>query len=344
MSDRRPPDPVAVAGVTLATAFWGCSFTWAKAGGAGVNEALGNPPGAPVGPTLFLALRFLLSAVVWALIVPRSLRGWTRQGVLDGLLLGSVLLVPMVFQVIGLDRTSEAVSAFLTSLTVVVVPVVLTVVLRRPPRAGMWGAVALALLGIWLMTGAAPGGFGVGELLGLLCGILFSGHILALDRVMRRESTPRMALAQFAVGGVLALLVCPFLPGGAAALAPDALVRVLGHGLGADPTAGSTASPWTSDAVLWNLVPVTVISTLAAFALIFTFQPRMSPTRAAIVYLFEPIFASLFAWIAVGRTLAPIALLGGGLILVANALAEVVSRRDDGVDSSGLNTPSTVEE
>jgi len=343
VTTRRPPDPVAVAGVTLATAFWGCSFTWAKAGGAGVNDALGLPGGSPVGPTLFLALRFLLSAVVWAVVVPRSLRGWTRRGVGDGLLLGGVLLVPMVFQVIGLDRTSEAVSAFLTSLTVVVVPVVLTLILRRPPRPGMWGAVALALLGIWLMTGAAPTGFGVGELLGLLCGILFSGHILALDRVMRRESTPRMALAQFAVGGVGALLVCPFLPGGWGALAPDGLAAVLTHGLGTGPTDG-TRGWWASDAVLANLVPVTVVSTLAAFALIFSFQPRLSPTRAAIVYLFEPIFASLFAWVVVGRTLAPIALAGGALILVANGLAEVVSRRDDGVDSSGPNAPSTAEE
>jgi drug/metabolite transporter (DMT)-like permease len=247
-----------------------------------------------------------------------------------------------MFQVIGLDRTSEAVSAFLTSLTVVVVPITLTVVLRQPPRAGMWIAVALAALGIWLMTGASPTGFGVGEAFGLVCGILFSAHILVLDRVMRRESTPRMALAQFAVGGVGALLVCPFLPDGMGALTPTSMERLLSHG--ADSLSLPGTSLWATGSVAVNLVAAAVVSTLLAFALIFTYQPRLSPTRAAIVYLFEPIFASIFAYLTVGRTLAPIALIGGGLILVANLVAEVVTRRGDGVDSTGAETASIVEE
>ena len=69
---------------------------------------------------------------------------------------------------LGLDRTSEAVSAFLTSLTVVFVPLLMVVIVRRPPRAALWLPVGLAALGIWLMTGAAPTGFGVGEVLGLV--------------------------------------------------------------------------------------------------------------------------------------------------------------------------------
>src|SRR5207253_2740481 len=80
----------------------------------------------------------------------------------------------MMGQQLGLDRTSQAVSAFLTSLSILFVPLLMLLVLRRPPPAALWLGVALAGAGIWLMTGAAPGGFGPGELLGLCCSILFS--------------------------------------------------------------------------------------------------------------------------------------------------------------------------
>jgi drug/metabolite transporter (DMT)-like permease len=59
----------------------------------------------------------------------------------------------------------------------------------------------------------------------------------------------------------------------------------------------------------------------------FYFQPKLDPTRAALLYLGEPIFAALYAYLAVGRTLSVMALLGAGLILSANVLVEVLERR-----------------
>jgi drug/metabolite transporter (DMT)-like permease len=46
-----------------------------------------------------------------------------------------------------------------------------------------------------------------------------------------------------------------------------------------------------------------------------------------LIYLGEPIFAALYAYVAVGRTLSVIALLGAGLILAANVLVEILERR-----------------
>ena len=53
----------------------------------------------------------------------------------------------------------------------------------------------------------------------------------------------------------------------------------------------------------------------------------LDPTRAALIYLAEQIFAALYAYVAVGRTLSLIALFGAGLILAANVLVEVLERR-----------------
>ena len=211
---------------------------------------------------------------------------------------------------LGLDRTSEAVSAFLTSLTVVFVPLLMVVIVRRPPRAALWLPVGLAALGIWLMTGAAPTGFGVGEVLGLACAVIFSAHMIALGEVARWDSPWQMAAGQFLSVGIGSAVTCLFVSRGSVPLTLSTQWAIL---IGSE---------------LWlYVVLLIVVSTMAAFGLMFYFQPKLDPTRAALIYLAEPIFAALYAYVAVGRTLSAIALLGAGLILAANVLVEILERR-----------------
>ena len=90
------------------------------------------------------------------------------------------------------------------------------------------------------------------------------------------------------------------------------------------------------DAELWRyVVPLIVVSTMAAFGLMFYFQPKLDPTRAALIYLAEPIFAALYAYLSVGRALGAIALLGAALILAANVLVEIIERRGTRLAVSG---------
>ena len=175
----------------LATLAWGCSFTWAKAGGEGINETAGLPPGSLLGPLVLLAWRFTLAGLLWLCLFPAARRGWTWRSLGHSGLLGGLLWLGQTLQMLGLDRTSEAVNAFLTSLTVVFVPLIMLCVLRRPPAASMWTAVVLAIFGVWLMTGATPTGFGVGELLGLaMCAGLCHPYDCA-----RQTGTARLSLA-----------------------------------------------------------------------------------------------------------------------------------------------------
>jgi drug/metabolite transporter (DMT)-like permease len=210
---------------------------------------------------------------------------------------------------LGLDRTSEAVNAFLTSLTVVFVPLLLLVFVRRPPPAAMWIPVGMAAIGIWMMTGAAPTGFGAGEMLGLGCAILFSAHMIALGEIGRDESPWRIAAGQFLTVGV-----------GSAALS---LV------VNQSPTTLTPQVQWeimSSAGIRLHLVLLVVISTMFAFGLMFYFQPKIDPTRAALIYLAEPICAAFYAYLAVGRGLSVIAMFGAVLILAANVLVEWLER------------------
>ncbi|HMO26361.1 MAG TPA: hypothetical protein PKB10_08825, partial [Tepidisphaeraceae bacterium] len=83
--------------------------------------------------------------------------------------------------------------------------------------------------------------------------------------------------------------------------------------------------------VVWgNLLLLVAIPTMVSFGLATIFQPQIDPTRAAVIYLLEPIFASAVAWMLTGRGLADIALVGAGMILLANIFAEFASRRPPG--------------
>jgi drug/metabolite transporter (DMT)-like permease len=288
---------------------WGGSFTWAKATGDGINQAADLPSGALFGPILLLAWRFVTAGVLWLALFPAARRGWSWLSVKRSLLLGLLLWAGQTVQMLGLDRTSEAVNAFLTSLTVVFVPLLMVVVVRHPPPGALWLPVGVAALGIWLMTGATPTGFGTGEILGLGCAVLFSIHMIALGEVAPRDSPWRLAAGQFLVVGVASTLSCLWVAHDPAALAPQVQWAIL------------------TGARLWgNVILLIVVSTMTAFGLMFYFQPKIDPTRAALIYLAEPIFAALYAYVAVGRGLSAIALLGASLILGANVLVDVIER------------------
>jgi drug/metabolite transporter (DMT)-like permease len=315
--NRRMPDVhttrrqrLAVAALLLGTVFWGCGFTWAKAAGEAVQDAAGLSRGAPFGPVFLLGWRFLLASTIWIVVFPASRRGWTWRGVGWGMVVGAPLGAGLIVQHVGLDRTSEAVSAFLTSLTILFVPLLMMFVFRKPPKPVLWIGVAIATLGVWLMTGAQPAGFGLGEILGLGCAFLFSIYILAVNAASVHETPWRLVGAQFAVTALMCFLACAFLKGGPTSLHPAQMARIL-----------SVRTVWL------NLALLTFFTTLVAFGLLTFFQPLIDPTRAALIYLAEPVFATLYAAIAAGHKAAVMTLAGAGLILLANVLVEVLSAR-----------------
>ena len=214
-ADRPPRDRSRSSAATL---FWGFGFTWAKIGGAAVNAAMGLPDGAYVGPLFLLGWRFAVAAVLWAILFRDARTRWTTRGsLIRGVLLGTFLGDGLVLQHIGLDRTSEAVAAFLHGADDRLRPPADDV--RRPPAPEPRGngcGVVLATAGVWLMTGATPTGFGVGELLGLAAAVVFSGlHHLGQHDRPAREPRPDGAGAVRRAGADDDRRV-PVRPGGAA--------------------------------------------------------------------------------------------------------------------------------
>jgi drug/metabolite transporter (DMT)-like permease len=287
--------------LVLATLVWGCSFALAKDAGEIINRAAGVSQHA-LGPMLVLSLRFTVASVAWFVLIAPAREGWKRQSVIDGVVLGVFLAAGMVLQHIALDYTIEAVAAFLTSLTVIFVPMILWAFWRQALPAAAWVGVVVAVPGVWLMSGASSLSLGFGEWMGLACAFVFAWHIPMLNRYAARDTPWRMCGAQF----VIVALACWLCTGVALSHVDTFDWSVLGDG-----------SLWT------NILLLVAGPTLVSFGLANVYQPRVHAIRAVLIYLLEPIFAAIFAWMWTGRSMTAGMMMGGALILAANAVVEL---------------------
>ena len=249
-------------------------------------------------PVPFLAVRFLIGAAVLGLLGRR--RPASPGEVRDGVAAGVALLVAYVLQTIGLQYTNQSTSAFITYLLVVLVPVLTFVFLGRRPHPLTLVGLVPAVAGLALLTGGADVGLGRGEVLTLGCAVAFAAHIVVLGETAARHDAVRLTCVQVGTVGLACLAASPF-------------------------TGGLSMPATAFGAAAFTGVFATA---LAFFAMVWA-QRIVSPTRAALILLLEPVFAAFVAR-ATGESLAAAAAAGGALILGAVVVSEVLPPVVDG--------------
>lgn len=268
----------------VVTAVWGTTFPLLK-------SLLTSLSGVEIS-----ALRFAVAALCMApflLRVPRHT--WS-----DGLLLGVLALVSYVAQAYGLEFISSNRSAFLTSLNVLMVPVI-GAALGAPLSLRLLACAALACAGIALMSW--EGGANLkGDLATLVCALAYALYTIELSGRASRHNLRQLAATQIVF---MSLLGCAWLVGTAvlSAQPSNLLERAAPH--------------WATLAYLG------VIATAAVLFLQALGQRRVSADKAAVIFAMEPVFAALAAWLWIGELLSPRVALGGALVLVAVILSEL---------------------
>lgn len=284
-------ESLAAGALVLVTASWGSTFVI-------VQDAVERMPVLD-----FLTIRFAVAAAVLVALRPGSLGGLDWAARRHGVLLGAALGVGYVLQTYGLQHTSAAVSGFVTGMFVVFTPLTAALLLRRPVGLTAWAAVALATVGLGLLSLRGLG-VGVGELLTLLAAACFAVHIVGLGEWSAGHDAYALAVVQLATVAALC-------------------------GLAASP--GGLAGP--PDPGVWSAVVLTaVLATALAFVLQTWAQARLPATRAAVVMTLEPVFAGVFAVLLGGERLGARTLLGAAFVLAAMYVVELGPRR--GVDAS----------
>ncbi len=258
------------------TAVWGYSFL-------AVKDAIASMPVMD-----FLAWRFLAASVVMIALRPTCLRNVTRLELLRGVGLGTILGLAYIAQTYGLRYTSVANSGFITGMFVVLTPVMSWILLRRKTNRTTWMVVALATVGLALLS-LNGWAVGIGELLTLVCAVLFAIHIVGLGEWSSQYKPYAFTLLQIGAVAVISL------------------IAAIHEGITVPPDRG-----------VWEAVVITgVLATAVAFFVQTWAQSLVSATRAAVVMTMEPVFAGLFAVIIVGDQLTGRTLSGAACILAA---------------------------
>jgi drug/metabolite transporter (DMT)-like permease len=283
VSDRHLTPRRADLLLIAATAVWGVSFVIVKG-------ALGS-----ITPLAFLAVRFAIATAVLAPFIDFR-TPWSRAELRGGLLLTILLATGFATQAVGLQYTTPARSAFIVALSSVLAPLVAFTVVGQRPRWWVTMAVAVAGLGIYLLTAPDTGGWNPGDLWTLITAVVFAGHIVAVTELSRRHDARRLVWLQLAGTTV----------GATAAAALLETVRIT----------------W-SLSLVGALLFTAVVATVLALIWQMRAQRQMSSARAALVLCFEPVFATLASWVWLGERLSAAQWMGAGLIVAGMILAEL---------------------
>jgi drug/metabolite transporter (DMT)-like permease len=285
-SARLAPD-LALAFVSF---IWGFTFVIVK-------NALGD-----ISTFCFLALRFALAALC---LLPLAVRGSRAplgrafiRGLPGGIVCGLFLWLGYVFQTAGLRYTTPARSAFLTCLYIVLVPPISAALARKAPNFSELAGLAIAAAGVFLLTIPRLDrsvSINPGDLLTLACSVAFALQVVAVGWYSERQAFEPVAFGQIAAAAVLSALCLPF-----------EVPRVL----------------W-SPRVLLAIGVAGCFATALAFALQTWAQRRLTPTRTALIFSLEPVFALAAAVALTGEKLTAPSLAGCALILAGVVIVEL---------------------
>ena len=257
-------------------AMWGISFVWMK-------DILDQQD-----VYSFLTSRFIVAAAAMIALRPSVLRRFTKELVVKGLVIGMALGSGYIFQTLGLERTTPAITGFITGLYVVFTPLLASFFLKERLTKAMWGYVFLAVVGLAILS-VKGWSVGIGEIFVLISAVLFAIHIILLGSWSKNFDAYALTVMQ--------LIGCSLL-----ASIPASID-------------GFVAPP---DTQVWGVIIFTALfATAIAFVIQTWSQARISTTKVAVILTMEVVFAALFSFMYGMEPFTLRLALGGTLVLIA---------------------------
>ena len=295
----------AALGLFFVTLLWGGTFVWMKQAMNSLDTEPSTYSTAGVVGAI-VCFRFLIAFIA---LLPFSSVARTaltsKEDWKGGLILGGLMLPGFVLQMIGISSVDPSVSAFLTSLYVVFTAILSVKISDRRPTRMMIVGVGLATLGAGFIDGPPHIVWGTGELLTVACAFFFALHIIYTDRITKKLNPIAVTSTSFAVLVVGAGTIAIFYSG-------DIMVF---------------ESAW-QEGVIIPLLCLGLFGSLACILMLNVFQKHLNPTHAAIIYSFEPVWATIYGW---QQDLVPISawLLMGLLLLLGNIIVELDESQEE---------------
>ena len=250
-------------------------------------------------PFTFLTYRFLLASSVIFLIFQKKLKRITLQTVSKGFLLGIFLFIGYFGQTVGTQFTTATKTAFITGISVVLVPLFSFFWVREKLRLNSLLGVLLATIGLFLMNSNGELYLlNKGDALIFLCAVGFALYIVAVHVYTKEYDYVQLVFIQ---------LVTVFLMSFLMSLLFEREALHFSYNL----------------PVLWAIVVTGIFATAFALYLQNRFQQYSSPTKIAIIFSTEPVFGALFSHLILGETIGVFGVIGGIAIFIGMLIAQL---------------------
>ena len=270
--------------LVFVTLIWGVTFIMVK---DALNDA---------GPFAFGTLRFTIAGILTLAVVNKSIFTLTKTEVIGGLVCGFFLFSGYAFQNFGLIQTSASKSAFITSVSVLMVPIILYLFNIQKVKIKVWIAVVVATIGLYLLLDPRGRMMNWGDILTFGCALGFAVHIIFQGYYIKKKVRilPFFLVQAWIVVGLSFINSLIFEP---------------------------IFAIW-SPRLISALLVTGIAATFIAILIMIWAQQILNPSETAIIFSLEPVFASFFAIIFAGEVLGVWGYIGGALVVLAVAYGE----------------------
>lgn len=286
----------------LMTLIWGGTF-------AIIKNALHD-----ASPMVFVSFRFALAALILLPFVKIIFKNSHSKELKGGLILGVIYFIGFALQTVGLNYTTATKSGFITGTFVIFTPILQIFIEKKmPSRANIIGA-GLVVLGLIFLSSKGESlfdifnelgsNFNVGDFFTLLCAIFFALYLVYVDIISKKFDYMPLTFIQIsvtAVGGIVAV--------GVLGLFNFEPIRL-------------TVTTNLVGAILYTSILATIITTIIQTK----YQKVVTPTKAGIIFSFEPIFAATLAFFMLKESITPFGIVGCIFIFAGLLVTELLDK------------------
>ena len=237
-----------------------------------------------------ISFRFLIAFVISLIFLQRKIFPIKIKEILYSLILSVLLFMVFITMTIGVKYTTATNASFLISLSVIFIPFFSWIFNKEKPKKRIFIVLIIALMGIMLLTLDKNLEFHIGDILCLICSLLFSFHVLITERFVKNNNPITLGVLQF--GGV-------------------ALLSFLVQYPIEKFTLPKNEKFWIS------LMILSVFCTALAYIIQTVSQKKLSSTLIGLILSLEPIFSGIFGYFILNEYLSPQQYMGAFLLLIS---------------------------
>lgn len=241
-----------------ATFAWGSSYLLMKIGLDSIS------------PFNLIALRFGIAFICMVLLFHKQFKKLTIDILKKGILIGVILFLTFSGMVCGVNNTTASAAGFLTSTTVILIPILECIIKQKLPQKSVMVCVTFVMIGLYLLTVQDSVAFNIGSLYCLFGALSYAVYIIVLDKVAKENDTLLLGIIQLGVAS---------------------FCGVICMSLFEKPSLPVTPIQWAA------IICLGLFCSAYGFVVQPIAQKHTTPERIGLIFSLEPVFSAILSYI-----------------------------------------------